>query len=260
MSAAHVERLGAVRVEEVVKSFGHVEALRGASLEAHAGEVLVVFGDNGAGKSTLMNVIAGVHRPDSGAVVIGGEITTGTGIAHAQELGVQTVFQDLALAPDLSVAENMFLGHEVRRRGRFLPLPVLDRRSMVDAATRALEQLSIRLPSASAPVSLLSGGQRQAVAVARAVMWARLAVLMDEPTAALGARQSDIVCETIRATASRGLAVIVVSHDILRMLEAADRVAIMRRGRVVHDGPTTELSVRDVVAIMVGEESETAAR
>jgi simple sugar transport system ATP-binding protein len=248
----------AVSVRDVTKSFGHVQALRGASLEARAGEVLVVFGDNGAGKSTLMNVIAGVHQPDSGQLMIGGEESSGATIAHAQQLGVQTVFQDLALAPDLSVAENMFLGHELVRRGRLLPLLTLDRAKMVEIATDALKQLSIQLPNAAVPVSMLSGGQRQAVAVARAVMWARLVVLMDEPTAALGARQSDIVCDTIRATAARGLAVIVVSHDILRMLATADRVAIMRQGQIVHDGPTDELSVRDVVAIMVGQEDDGA--
>jgi simple sugar transport system ATP-binding protein len=115
------------------------------------------------------------------------------------------------------------------------------------------------LPNAAVPVSMLSGGQRQAVAVARAVMWARLAVLMDEPTAALGPRQSDIVCDTIRATATRGLAVIVVSHDIPRMLDTADRVAIMRHGQIVYDGPTDDLSVREVVAIMVGQERDREA-
>jgi simple sugar transport system ATP-binding protein len=249
----------AVSVREVTKSFGHVQALRGASLEARSGEVLVVFGDNGAGKSTLMNVIAGVHQPDSGVLMIGGEESSGATIAHAQRLGVQTVFQDLALAPDLSVAENIFLGHELVRRGRIVPLLTLDRAKMIEIATEALKQLSIQLPNAAVPVSLLSGGQRQAVAVARAVMWARLVVLMDEPTAALGARQSDIVCDTIRATAARGLAVIVVSHDILRMLDTADRVAIMRQGQIVHDGPTGDLSVRDVVAIMVGQEGDSAA-
>lgn len=254
MGAIVVPPRTAVGLRDVRKHFGHVEALCGASLDAHGGQVLALFGDNGAGKTTLMNVVAGVHKPDGGQIVVAGEVASATSINHAQELGIQTVFQDLALAPDLSVAENMFLGHEDRRRTRLIRMRVLDRRAMAAAASTALEQLSITLPSINAPVSMLSGGQRQAVAVARAVMWAKTAVLMDEPTAALGARQSDVVCQTILATARRGLAVIVVSHDILRMLDIADRVAIMRAGRVVYAGYASALSVRDVVAIMVGQE------
>lgn len=248
----HQRDTAAISLRGVRKRFGHVEALRGASLDARAGEVLALLGDNGAGKSTLMNVIAGVYRPDAGTMEISGEVMEATSISHAQELGIQTVFQDLAMAPHLSVAENMFLGHELRRRLPGIGVRVLDRAAMHVAARQALEELQVKLPSTHVPISLLSGGQRQAVAVARAVMWAKSAVLMDEPTAALGARQSDIVCQTIRATAERGLAVIVVSHDILRILDVADRVAVLRRGLVVHDGPAQGLSVRDVVELMVG--------
>ena len=173
-------------------------------------------------------------------------------IRDAQQRGVECIHQDLALAPDLSVVDNMFLGHQVRYRGVRGRLGVVARREMSERAVAALEELSIRLPSLSVPVSDLSGGQRQAVAVARAVMWSSTAVLMDEPTAALGARQSEIVCELMRTVAARGLGVLVVSHDLPRVLKVADRVAILWRGETVVETEAEGLTVPDVVATMVG--------
>jgi simple sugar transport system ATP-binding protein len=239
---------------DVTKAFGHVKALRGASLEVWAGEVVALFGDNGAGKSTLMKVLCGIYQPDDGALKIAGREVMLASIRDAHALGVQAVHQDLALAPDISVLESMFLGHELLRSGWRHYLRVLDRRTMARAAHDALRRLSIDLPSVSVPVRDLSGGQRQAVAVARAVMWSGAAVLMDEPTAALGPRQSDIVCKTIRATADRGLAVLVVSHDIPRLLGVADRIAVLRQGRVVHTAPSRGVALGDIVGAMVGQE------
>jgi simple sugar transport system ATP-binding protein len=237
---------------DIVKRFGHVEALAGATLQVRPGEVLALVGDNGAGKSTLAKIICGALAPDDGRLTFWGETTRIQSISHAQALGVETVYQDLALAPDLSVAENMFLGREPVA-GRFRGWPAaLDRRRMRNAAHEALRGIGINLHSVDNPVRDLSGGQRQAIAVARAVMWATAAILMDEPTAALGTKQTGIVYDSIRSAASRGLAVVVISHDIPRMLSIADRIAVMRHRRTVAVAPARDLDLTDVVTMMLG--------
>lgn len=241
-----------VGCEHVAKQFGHVEALRDATVLVGAGEVVALVGDNGAGKSTLLKTLLGLNRPDSGHVVVGGRPVHLDGVRAAQALGVDAVHQDLALAPHLSVVDNMFLGHEVVHPGVRGRVGTLARREMTARAESALEELSIRLPSLTVPVRELSGGQRQAVAVARAVMWSRTAVLMDEPTAALGARQSEIVCGLMRTVAARGLGVLVVSHDLPRILDASDRVTVLWRGETVLDEPSSGLTVPGLVATMVG--------
>jgi simple sugar transport system ATP-binding protein len=242
----------------VEKGFGHVQALIDASVTAHSGEIVALFGDNGAGKSTFLKILLGIYRADAGKIMMDGAAVELTSIRDAQVHGIEAVHQDLALAPDLSVIDNMFLGHEVVRTGIIGRLGVLARRKMAEQADQALRQLAIKLPSVYIPVRDLSGGQRQAVAIARAVMWARTAVLLDEPTAALGARQSEIVCELLRTIAARGLAVLVVSHDLPRVLKVADRVTILWRGRTVRDEPAADLTVPDVVAAMVGYEGRAA--
>jgi simple sugar transport system ATP-binding protein len=247
-----------IEAVDIVKRFGHVQALSGASLQVRPGEVLALVGDNGAGKSTLTKVICGALAPDGGTLSFSGETTTVTSIRHAQELGVETVYQDLALAPDLSVAENMFLGREPLRRGVLGRWSAaLDRRRMREAASDAIRAAGITtLASVDRSVRELSGGQRQAIAVARAVMWATSAILMDEPTAALGTKQTAIVYESIRSAAARGLAVVVISHDIPRMLSLADRIAVMRQGRTVANMPAHELSLTDVVTLMLGGQAK----
>lgn len=234
---------------DLQKSFGHVRATRGVSIELRKGEVLALFGDNGAGKSTLTKLLCGVYLPDSGEIHVEGREVTMRSTRDAEALGITVVHQDLALAPDLTVLENMFLGHELTRGG---VLRILDRKAMAVRTAAALERLSIRLPSLSIAVKDLSGGQRQAVAVARASMWAHAGILMDEPTAALGTIQSDIVCELIRSTANAGIGVMVISHDIPRILEIADRVIVLRHGEVALDRPTGAMNRGDVVAAMVG--------
>ena len=243
-----------IEAVDIVKRFGHVQALSGASLQVRPGEVLALVGDNGAGKSTLTKIICGALAPDGGRLAFWGETTSVTSIRHAQELGVETDYQDLALAPDLTVAENMFLGREPLRHGPIGGWPArLDRRKMREAAQDAIRRAGIStLNSVDRTVRDLSGGQRQAIAVARAVMWATTAILMDEPTAALGTKQTDIVYESIRTAADRGLAVIVVSHDIPKMLGLADRIAIMRQGRTVANLPASDLTLTDVVTLMLG--------
>jgi simple sugar transport system ATP-binding protein len=243
----------AIGCAEVEKSFGHVDALRGASLAVVKGKVTALFGDNGAGKSTLLRVLCGIHRPDAGQVFIEGDAVELSSIRDAHARGIDVIHQDLALAPDLSVAENVYLGHERLFAGWRGLVGGLARGRMGDSTASALLELGIDLPSVRVPVRELSGGQRQAVAVARAVMWSRTAILMDEPTAALGTTQSDIVCETIREVADRGLGVLVISHDIPRMLETADTAAVLRRGQVVLEAPARDLSITDVVHAMVGD-------
>lgn len=242
----------AIAGEHVAKRFGHVQALIDANIFVRRGEVVALFGDNGAGKSTLLRCLQGLNRIDAGRLIIDGAPATLNTIRDAQAHGVECVHQDLALAPDLSVVDNMFLGKEKLRDGALGGLGALDRKTMSDRAAQALRELSITLPSLKVPVRDLSGGQRQAVAVARAVMWARTAVLMDEPTAALGARQSQIVCDLMRTVASRGLGVLVVSHDLPRVLTVADRVVILWRGRTAIDTVASKLTVPEAVAIMVG--------
>ena len=244
----------AIRASGIVKNFGHLEALRGATLEVHAGEILALVGDNGAGKSTLANVICGALAPDGGDLTLWGEPVEVHSIAHAYELGVGVVYQDLSLALDLSVADNLFLGREPEGQGWRRWLGILNRDRMRNEARAALGVLGIRLRSLDVPVRNLSGGQRQALAVARAMMWAKRVVIMDEPTAALGPKQSGIVFDTIRKAADDGLAVLVISHDIPQMLTVAHRIAVMRHGRVVVEVDAASVKLADVIGVMLGEE------
>lgn len=243
----------AIAGQGIAKRFGHVQALTNANVTVHHGEVVALFGDNGAGKSTFLKTLQGILRPDDGQVVIEGQEVELESIRDTQAYGVDCVHQELALAPDLSVIDNMFLGHETLHRGILGHLTgALARKEMAERADAALRDLSIKLPSLKVQVRDLSGGQRQAVAVARAAMWSTTALLMDEPTAALGARQSEIVCELMRTVAKRGLGVLVVSHDLPRILKTADRVVILWRGETALDAPASTLTVPDAVATMVG--------
>jgi simple sugar transport system ATP-binding protein len=242
----------AIAANGLARRFGHVQALSDATVSVRSGEVVALFGDNGAGKSTLLKMLLGIVRPDSGDIVIGDKQVQLHNVRDAQARGVDCVYQDLAQAPDLSVTDNMFLGHELIRPGLGRVFGRLARAEMYDRADQALRDLSIKLPSLTVPIRDLSGGQKQAVAVAKAVMWSSTAVLMDEPTAALGARQSEIVCDLFRTVATKGLGVLVVSHDLPRVLKVADRVVILWRGRTALDAAAADLSVPDVVATMVG--------
>jgi simple sugar transport system ATP-binding protein len=249
----------AIAGQQLAKRFGHVNALVDASISVRPGQIVALFGDNGAGKSTLLRCLLGLERPDAGRLIIADRPVTLATIKDAQACGVEGVHQDLALAPDLSPIDNMFLGRELTMRGLLGHVGTLDRRRMGERANAALKDLSITLPSLRVPIRHLSGGQRQAVAVARAVMWATTAVLLDEPTAALGARQSEIVCDLMRTVAQRGLGVLVVSHDLPRMLAVADRVVILWRGRTVVDTVASDLRVPEAVAIMVGYQEQDAS-
>jgi fructose transport system ATP-binding protein len=248
------EQSGAVLAARgVVKRYGHVTALDGADLELRKGEILALVGDNGAGKSTLIKVLCGAVVPDAGEVLLDGEPVHFHSPLDARKRGIETVYQDLAVAPALDIASNLFLGREVRRDG---PLGswfrLLDKSKMRREAKREMEELKFNLPSIDSTVEKLSGGQRQGVAVARAAIFARRLVIMDEPTAALGVRESGQVLNLIRNIRDRGLAVILISHDMPHVFEVADRIQIMRLGRRAAVTTPQRHTMAEVVAIMTG--------
>lgn len=247
------QKRGEVVIETrgIVKNYGHLQALRGADLVVHAGEVLALIGDNGAGKSTLANIICGAIPKTSGELICRGKVVELQSIIGAQELGIQVVYQDLALAPDLTVAENMFLGNEILRKRLLGKLGFVNKKAMLKKSADSLAKLGIGLKSMSVPVKSLSGGERQALAVAKAVSWASSALILDEPTAALGARQSALVYRTIRAAADNNLAVIIISHDIPRMVEQADRISIMRHGIVIDTVDAKKTDTKTVLSKML---------
>ena len=211
------------------------------------GEIVALVGDNGAGKSTLMKVMCGAVAPDAGEVWLGDEVRVKAGRFDSVQQEIGVVYQDLALAPHLSVLENIYLGHELLRGRAQRWLGALDRRSMATEADSALRRIGINLPSVEVPVSLLSGGQRQAVAIARAVKWAKHVVLLDEPTASLGAKQTQVVCRLIQAVAKQGLGVLMISHDIPSVAALADRIVVMRRGAAVAEFPAKTVTLGEIV-------------
>jgi len=242
-----------LRATGVAKSFGHIQALRGVDIEVYPGEVVGLVGDNGAGKSTLIKILSGSLAADRGAVSVGGVPVSIHTSKAARALGIETVYQDLALAPHLDAVANLYLGREeCVSRPPWSRLHFLRGRAMRESAHEFLGRLGVSLPSLSVPVSTLSGGQRQGIAVARALIWATELVLMDEPTAALGVTQTEHVNQLIRATSERGIAVVVISHNIPELLEVADRLVVMRLGRVVADLPRQATTTTKIIAAMTG--------
>ncbi|MEV1116256.1 ATP-binding cassette domain-containing protein [Actinosynnema sp. NPDC049800] len=241
---------------ELVKHYGNVEALRGASFTAHAGEVVALVGDNGAGKSTLVKCLSGVERPDSGTILFDGAPVVLDSPVSARALGIETVYQDLAVAPDLDPAANLFLGRELRRAGLLGRLGVLDKREMRRRAVASFQDLGVSLPDVDVPIGALSGGQRQSVAVARSVVWASRLVFMDEPTAALGVVQRERVLDVIRRVRDRGMAVVLISHNMPEVLAVADRVEVLRLGRRVARFDAAATTVEELVGAMTGALSQ----
>jgi simple sugar transport system ATP-binding protein len=242
----------------IVKEFGHVKALRGADIEVRAGELVGLVGDNGAGKSTLVNVLSGAINPDAGTIRLGGKELRLTSPAHARRLGIEAVYQSLALVPDLDSAENLFLGRDLRRPGLLGRLGVVDRGRMRTEAADHFARLGVPMPSVTVPISSLSGGQRQMVAVARAAAFTGRVVFLDEPTAALAAEPARHVMELIRRIRDAGVAIVLISHDLTRVFEVADRIIIMRLGRVVGDVKPADSHVDEVVALMTGAKTSPA--
>jgi simple sugar transport system ATP-binding protein len=238
----------ALEARDIVKTFGHVRALRGASFQAFPGEVTALIGDNGAGKSTLIKILSGVHSPDSGTILVDGNEVQITHPRHAAALGIETVYQDLALAPDLDAPANVFLGRELRR---FWVLH--DQRKMRELTESRFKELGVGLvQDMRVPVAAFSGGQRQSVAIARAAIWAEHVIIMDEPTAALGVVQTANVLRLIKTIRDRGLAVVLISHNLREVLEVADRIEVMRLGARVARFRKGEADAELLIAAMTG--------
>ncbi|KAB2809548.1 ATP-binding cassette domain-containing protein [Pimelobacter simplex] len=236
------------------KRFGAVQALTDVSLTVRAGEVVALVGDNGAGKSTLVKVISGVYQPDAGTIEFESRPVVVGGPAGAQELGIATVFQDLALCDNLDVVANLFLGKE-HRRG-----PVLDEVSMEQEAWRLLRTLSAKIPSVRIPVASLSGGQRQTVAIARSLVGDPRVVLLDEPTAALGVAQTAEVLNLVERLRDHGLGVILVSHNMADVQAVADRIVVLRLGRNAAEFRTEEATTDQLVAAITGASDNVVAQ
>ena len=237
----------------LVKRYGHVTALDGTDFELLPGEILAVIGDNGAGKSTLIKALAGAIVPDEGEILLEGKVVHFSTPMEARLRGIETVYQDLAVAPALDIAANLYLGRELRRPGPMgSVLRMLDKPRMRQEAARYMAELKIGIGSTTQAVETLSGGQRQGVAVARAAAWARRLVIMDEPTAALGVKETAMVLELIRRIKAGGLPVILISHNMPNVFEVADRIHIQRLGRRIAVVTPQSHTMSEVVAIMTG--------
>jgi len=232
----------------ISKHFGGIVAIERFDLEVEAGEVVALVGDNGAGKSTLVKIISGVHQPTEGEIRLAGERVSFRDASDARANGVEVVYQDLALVDLQPVYMNLFLGRELRRK----PFGLLDRAEMARQTQQLVDDLDVRIPTAKATLSDLSGGQRQAIAIARATHWASRLVLMDEPTAALGVAETAKVEELILKLKARGAAVLVVSHNMEQVFRIADRVTVLRRGRQVGTKRVAETSHNELVSMITG--------
>ena len=247
------ERTPVLEARGLVKRYGNVTALDGADFALYPDEILAVIGDNGAGKSTLIKALSGAITPDEGEILLDGKPVRFHGPLDARRAGIETVYQDLALSPALDIAENIFLGRELRRGGPLgSVVRMLDKRRMREDAAQYMRDLKIGIRSMRQPVETLSGGQRQGVAVARSAAFARHVVIMDEPTAALGVRESGMVLDLIRQVRDRGLPVILISHNMPQVFDVADRVHIQRLGRRIAVVEPRSVAMADAVAIMTG--------
>jgi ABC-type sugar transport system ATPase subunit len=235
-------------LEHIQKTFGGVVAIEDLTLDVYPGEVLALVGDNGAGKSTLVKIIAGVHEATRGRMLIDGAEASFQDPSEARDLGIQVVYQDLALADRQPVYMNMFLGRELTTG----PLRRLDRQRMIAETEALLKGLDVRVPSARAAVRDLSGGQRQGVAIARATHWAAKLILMDEPTAALGVAETAKVEDIIRGLKARKLPILLISHNLDQVFRLSDRICVLRRGRQIGIRPTAEVDKNEIVSMITG--------
>lgn len=237
----------------LTKHYGQVVALEDCNLELYPGEILAVIGDNGAGKSTLIKALAGAVIPDKGQILMNGKPVHFRNPLDARQAGIETVYQNLAVAPSLTIMENLFLGREIIRKGLLGQLlKLIDRQSMLKDSESYMESLKFRIQSIRQPVRTLSGGQRQGVAVARSAAFAKNVVIMDEPTAALGVKESAMVLELIRKIRDRGLPVILISHNMPHVWEISDRIHVQRLGKRAAIINPKDYSMSDGVAIMTG--------
>ena len=242
-----------LEIRGVSKYFGGLTALNNVNLNVHAGEVLALLGDNGAGKSTLIKCISGVYKPEKGDILFRGDSILRSSPSAIRDLGIETIYQDLALAENLDVGANVFLGKEQRKR-LFRVIPVTDDAFMRDEAKKVLDRLDIHIPNLNQQLVRLSGGQRQAVAIARAIYWNAKLVIMDEPTAALGVPEQRKVLALIKSLREEGIPVIIISHTMQDVMEVADRMVVMLRGRKIADVPREEATTDLLVKYIIGAE------
>lgn len=240
-----------LRTEHISKSFGRVTALRDASIRLAKGEVLGLLGDNGAGKSTLLKILTGFHRPSSGKIYFQGEEVELKSVSHARSLGIEPVYQDLALINELNVYRNMFLQREIMFN-RFLG--ILDDRTMRERAIEQLNDMGVNIPNVDVEISKLSGGQRQAIAVARSVFANAKVLLLDEPTAAMGVKESAMILDLIRRLKEKGeVSVILVAHNYAHVFDVCDRVSLLQNGEITFDRQTRETSVEELMNLVLHE-------
>ena len=240
-----------LEVHDLHKSFGAVQALKGVSLELGAGEVVALAGDNGAGKSVLIKTISGVHHQDAGTILFDGKPVAFATPQEARATGIETIYQDLALADNLSIGANIFLGREPKRR-LFGFLPIIDRKAMAEAARRTMGLLDFHVERLEAPVATFSGGQRQAVAIGRAIYWNAKMLIMDEPTAALGVPEQRKVLALVHSLKEQGKGVIFISHNLQDIFAVADRIVVLRRGIKAGERRPAETDTDEIVRLMVG--------
>jgi simple sugar transport system ATP-binding protein len=242
----------ALEARGITKLYGHVSALSGANFEVRAGEITALIGDNGAGKSTLVRILSGTETPTSGEVLIDGRPVAIDGPLVARRHGIETVYQDLALAPHLNPVQNMYLGREIMRAGLMGRLGFMNTTEMRAGSKRAFDELGATVRNFSGSIGAMSGGQKQAVAVARAAAWAQRVILLDEPTAALGVVQTKGVLDLIRRVRDRGLGVVFISHSMPHVMEVADDVQVLRLGRRVATFKAKETTMEELVGAMTG--------
>jgi simple sugar transport system ATP-binding protein len=243
-----------LETRNITKRFGGLTAVDRVSLGVNAGEALAILGDNGAGKSTLIKIISGVHQCDEGEIYIAGKQAKIESPMDALAAGIETIYQDLALAENLDVGANIFLGRERMRRSLGV-LRVLDDQSMREEAQKVLDRLDIHIPSLKKTIRTLSGGQRQAVAISRSIYWDAKVLIMDEPTAALGVAEQKKVLSLVRTLKDQGIGIIIISHQMYDVFEVADRLAVMRRGVKVGERIVKDTTPDEVVSLIVGSET-----
>jgi ABC-type sugar transport system ATPase subunit len=240
----------AIRAEGIAKRYGPVVALRDTTVRLGRGEVLGLIGDNGAGKSTLIKILTGFHPPDNGTLFVDGQEVELRSVSHARELGIETVYQDLALVDQLPVYLNMNLNKEKVRR----PLPFLDKKRMRDEARAHLDDMGVRIPSVNTNVGFLSGGQRQAVAIARAVYSDAKVILLDEPLAAMGSKESTIIIDLILELKQRGdVSMILIAHNFAQVVEVCDRVNLLQHGRITYEKAVGDTSIQELTELVAAE-------
>ncbi|MGH9066209.1 MAG: ATP-binding cassette domain-containing protein [Acidimicrobiales bacterium] len=241
-----------IETRGISKHYGQVQALSDVSLSVRPGEVVALVGDNGAGKSTLVNILSGALPPSSGSILVGGRDATLASPLDARRQGIETVYQDLALAPHLPVWANLFLGREQKVRGPLGWVGWLDKKGMARRTEEELVRTRIRMASVETTCDSLSGGQRQAVAVAKAVAWGSRILLMDEPTAALGVEQQEKVADLVRTVRDRGIPVLIISHNLPQVHSLCDRILVLFHGQLVADLPAAGTSIEETVLWITG--------